>query len=115
MPALECCNCGLTYGRATAAHHLLSSTGAVCPRCSSPLALATVPRAGAKTDALERHAAAMRQSVAWAEDAANEGDYVGAIAWLATVEAVGGELSGPLVARRRGWAARMRSGAAEPR
>lgn len=113
MPALECTNCGLTYGRATSAHDLLSSTGAACPRCSSPLALSAGARFGSSAYRSERHAAAVRQSVAWAEDAAREGDYAGALAWLATVEAVGGELSGALAARRRGWAARVRSGAAK--
>jgi hypothetical protein len=104
VPALECSNCGLTYGRATTAHDLLASSGAACPRCSSPLALAVPQR-----DASERHDAAVRQSVAWAEDAARRGDYAGALAWLATVEAIGDELSQALAARRRGWSVRMQS------
>ena len=37
------------------------------------------------------------------------GDYAGALAWLATIEAVGGELPAALEARRRTWATRMRS------
>lgn len=111
MPALECTNCGLTYGRATAAHALLSSTGAACPRCSSRLALATGAPAASRRDGSERHDAAVRQSVVWAEEAASEGDYAGALAWLATVEAVGDELSEALAARRRGWSARLRSDA----
>jgi DNA-directed RNA polymerase subunit RPC12/RpoP len=37
VPALKCTNCGLTYGRTAPTHDLLASTGAACPRCSSPL------------------------------------------------------------------------------
>jgi hypothetical protein len=47
--------------------------------------------------------------VAWAEEAARRGDYAGALAWLATVEAIGDELSQALAARRRGWSVRMQS------
>ena len=52
----------------------------------------------------------MRQSAGWAEDAAREGDYAGALAWLATIEAVAGELPAALEERRRAWATRVRSG-----
>ena len=51
----------------------------------------------------------MRKSAGWAEDAAREGDYAGALAWLATIEAVAGELPRPLEARRRAWTTRARS------
>jgi hypothetical protein len=107
VPALQCSNCGLTYGRASPAHDLLGSTGAACPRCSSPLALAAVPAARARTNGPERHAAALRQSVAWAEDAARDGDFAGALAWLEAIEAAGGELSDALVSRRRRWSVRF--------
>jgi hypothetical protein len=117
--ALECTKCGLTYGTSTVPHYLLSSSGASCPRCGSPLvdvasrvraagdARSRRPPLASTTERSQRHQAAVRQSVGWAEDAAREGDYAGALAWLATVEAVAGELPRGFEARRRSWAARM--------
>lgn len=122
MRALECTNCGLSYGSATVPDYLLSSSGASCPRCGAPLAHAAAQvRAGGDartsrrplaptTERSQRHREAVRQSAGWAEDAAREGDYADALAWLATIEAVAGELPRALEARRRAWASRMRSG-----
>jgi hypothetical protein len=120
LRALECTKCGLTYRSSKVPQYLLSASGASCPRCGSTLTHVaaqvhvrdqprTSPRPLAATsERSERHETAMRQSAGWAEDAAREGDYAGALAWLATIEAVAGELPRALEARRRAWAALMR-------
>ena len=117
LRAVECTNCGLTYRSATVPHYLLSSSGASCPRCGAPLTHAAAG-GDARTsrrpldstmERSQRHQEAVRQSAGWAEDAACEGDYAGALAWLAIIEAVAGELPPALEARRRAWATRARS------
>lgn len=116
MRRLRCQSCGLSYSSATLPAQLLSSSGAACPRCGSPLSddpavpdPARRPRFGSTPD---RHRAAIGRTVAWAEDAARRADYAAALSWLATIEAVEGELTEGLQARRRAWAHRMRIGGA---
>jgi hypothetical protein len=57
----------------------------------------------------ERHRAAVARTLSWAEDAAARGDYSAALSWLATVEAVEGELSPALDAKQRAWARSART------
>jgi hypothetical protein len=59
--------------------------------------------------ACTRHETAVRQSLAWAEDDAREGDYASALSWLATVEAVDGDLPHEFQAHRRTWVERLES------
>jgi hypothetical protein len=59
----------------------------------------------------EQHRAAVTRSLNWAEQAAAEGDYPGALSWLATIEAIDGELPPGVDAKRRSWAASARAAA----
>jgi hypothetical protein len=119
VTALTCASCGLRYGRARLPEHLLSAGGASCPRCGAPLstearaetAPTRRPRFGSTP---ERHREAVRRTLAWAEEAAAEGDYRTALSWLATIEAVDGELPAGLEARRRAWATHARAQVADP-
>jgi hypothetical protein len=49
----------------------------------------------------------------WAEQAAGAGQYATALAWLATIEAVEGELPPGFDAKRRAWAASADAAPAE--
>lgn len=60
----------------------------------------------------ERHELAVRQSLRWAERSAHEGDYEQALSWLATVEAVEGQLPDVWHERRRAWLTAQRAQAA---
>lgn len=53
----------------------------------------------------ERHALAVRQSLRWAERAAQEGDYERALGWLRMVEQVDGALEDGWRRRREEWRA----------
>jgi hypothetical protein len=118
VPRLTCPGCGLSYASATLPQYLLSATGAACPRCSTPLARAAAerqdsarrPRLGSND---ERHRAALQRTIRWAEEAAASGDYPTAFAWLATIEAVEGELPKELEAKRRAWAGVSAAAASE--
>jgi hypothetical protein len=63
---------------------------------------------------MERHRAALRRTLDWAEDAANDADYATALAWLATIEAVEGELPKELEARRHAWGQRRKAAGPSP-
>lgn len=117
MPRLLCPRCGLSYDGATLPQYLLSASGASCPRCAAPLTRPDRdpdperrPRLGSTP---ERHRAAVRRSLTWAEQAAGAGQYGAALALLATIEAVEGELPPRFVAKRRAWAASAQAAAAE--
>lgn len=110
MPRLVCPQCKLSYHSATLPTYLLSASGACCPRCGAPLTEAdshpSADRRPRLSSTRERHHAAVQRSLSWAEEAARDGDYPGALAWLATIEAVQGELPRAFDAKRQAWAAR---------
>ena len=111
MPALVCTRCGLRYDSAALPDYLLSAWGPSCPRCAAALeeeaqdvAADRRPRLGTT---LERHRAAVRRTLVWAEQAAAAGDCATAVAWLATIEAIDGRLPAGFEAKRRAWARRI--------
>jgi hypothetical protein len=105
---LRCTQCGLSYGSAANPQHLLSSAGASCPRCGERLVEARErARRFHPRPATERHRLAVERSLRWAEDAAEQGDYANALSWLATIEAIDGELPAGYEARRTSWAERV--------
>ena len=53
-------------------------------------------------DRPERHLAAVRQSLAWADEAAGAGDHATALGWLDVVEAVG-EVPASYTTKRESW------------
>ena len=117
MPRLACPRCGLSYDSATLPDYLLSATGPSCPRCSAALVR---PGRGAEAERRprlgstpERHRAALRRSLSWAEQAAADGDYQVALSWLATIEAVEGSLPTGMDEKRRVWAASAHAAAGE--
>jgi hypothetical protein len=115
VPELMCQRCGLSYDGSTLPQYLLSASRASCPRCAAPLTTADPdPRRRPRlASAPERHRAAVQRSVGWAERAAADGDFAGALAWLATIEAVDGGLPSGVDAQRRAWAAAAQATTAE--
>jgi hypothetical protein len=114
---LLCPRCGLSYDGATLPQYLLSASAGSCPRCAAPLTETSRdpeperrPRLGSTA---ERHQAAVQRSLTWAEEAASAGQYATALAWLATIEAVEGELPPAFDAKRRAWAANAQAVAAK--
>ena len=117
MRRLLCPRCGLSYDGATLPQYLLCASGASCPRCAAPLVEASPeseaerrPRLGSRP---ERQRAAVQRSLSWAEQAAGAGEYATALPWLATIEAVDGELPPAFDAKRRAWAASAQAVVAE--
>ena len=113
MPKLVCPRCALMYDGATLPQFLLSASGASCPRCATPLVHTSDdpdpnrrPRLGSTP---ERHQAAVARTLHWAEQAAADGEYAAALAWLATIEVVEGKLPAVFDAKRRTWAARAQA------
>lgn len=67
-----------------------------------------MPRAQRASDAVaDRHRQAVANTLSWADLAAAEGDYRGAIAWLDTITAIGDMLPDPYPARRARWLAAL--------
>lgn len=54
-------------------------------------------------DRHERHLAAVRQSLAWADEAAGAGDHATALGWLDAVAAVGDEVPAAYTTKRESW------------
>ncbi len=54
-----------------------------------------------------KHLAAVARTLEWADEAADRGDLLDAIAWLETLEAIGDELPGVYEVRRDSWFAEM--------
>ncbi|HEY5144979.1 MAG TPA: hypothetical protein VII98_15870 [Solirubrobacteraceae bacterium] len=51
-----------------------------------------------------RHEAAVMQTLGWADEAAADHDYTGALEWLAVIEATGSPLSQEHLGKRATWA-----------
>jgi hypothetical protein len=58
----------------------------------------------------DRRLAAVAQTLRWADEAAEHGDHVGAVAWLNVVEAIGEELPRVYETRRHAWVLAIRAG-----
>ncbi len=56
----------------------------------------------------ERHLAAVARTLKWADESAERGDHLDAIAWLSTVEAIGDKLPEVYETRRDSWSAELR-------
>ena len=107
MQSLRCTGCGLSYGSAALPQHLLSSAGATCPRCGAALTGATERARRWSRPLTDRHRAAVERSLRWADEAAGQGNFASALSWLATIEAVDGEIPGEYESRRVEWASRI--------
>ena len=57
----------------------------------------------AHADPAERHSAAVRRSLGWAQESADRGDHGDALAWIQMLEAVGEQLSPAYQAKRQAW------------
>jgi hypothetical protein len=53
--------------------------------------------------ASDRHRAAVRRSLRWAQESAERGDYPDALAWVQVVEATGSQLPPTFEDKRRAW------------
>lgn len=56
----------------------------------------------------ERHLAAVARTLQWADESAERGDHLDAIAWLKTLEAIGDELPEVYEIKRDSWRAQLR-------
>ena len=54
-----------------------------------------------------KHLAAVTRTLQWADESAKRGDYLDALAWLNTVEAIGDELPEIYETRRDSWSAQL--------
>jgi len=52
---------------------------------------------------LERHLAAVRRSLRWAQESADRGDYADALGWIGVLEAIGEQLPPGYQAKRQAW------------
>jgi hypothetical protein len=55
----------------------------------------------------ERHLAAVARTLQWADESAERGDHLDAIAWLSTLEAIGDKLPKVYEIRRHSWSAEL--------
>ena len=51
----------------------------------------------------ERHRAAVRSSLRWAQESADRGDYADALGWIRVLEAIGAPIPPAYQAKRRVW------------
>lgn len=54
-----------------------------------------------------RHLAAVERSLAWADAAAQQGDFAEALAWIRMLEAIGHEITGEEDVKREAWLAAL--------
>jgi hypothetical protein len=54
-----------------------------------------------------KHLAAVARTLQWADEAAEHGDYLDAVLWLETLEAIGDKLPGVYESRRGAWSAQI--------
>ncbi len=113
--------------RAALAVELLRSIGGACPRCSAPLLGRGGPREKPAQGPLAqgypgerwcwgraRHLVAVASTLGRADESAKGGDYADALAWLATVEVIGEQLSDDYGSKRRAWRAALRAKTVRP-
>jgi hypothetical protein len=62
------------------------------------------------TSVSDRHDAAVRRSLGWAQESADRGDYRNALAWIRTLEAIGEELAPAYQAKRQAWGSLLAPG-----
>jgi hypothetical protein len=62
------------------------------------------PQAAADQPRLTRHEAAVFHTLSWADEAAADHDYAGALAWLDVIEAIGDRLPEEHQYKRATWA-----------
>jgi hypothetical protein len=55
----------------------------------------------------DRHCAAVARTLQWADESAEHGDHLDAIAWLSTLEAIGDKLPEVYEIRRDSWSAEL--------
>ena len=61
----------------------------------------------AGTPMCTKHLAAVARTLQWADECADRGDLLDAIAWLGTLEAIGDEVPGVYAVRRDSWSAEL--------
>ena len=54
-----------------------------------------------------KHRAAVANTLQWADESAEHGDHIDALAWLDTIEAIGDELPDVYQIRRNSWSAQL--------
>jgi hypothetical protein len=62
-----------------------------------------------------KHLAAVASTLQWADEAAERGDHVDALAWLETLEAIGDQLPEVYESRRNSWSAQLGRNPGDPR
>jgi len=72
----------------------------------------TTARREAQRSSRAEHAGAVRRTLAWADEAAAAGEHADALAWLATLEAAGHELSSEYESKREAWQIALAGGGA---
>ena len=72
----------------------------------------TTHSAQAAVHAAERHRVAVANTLGWAQEAAERGDYADALEWLRTVEAIGEQLPPGYLTQRRAWRSTLAQNAA---
>ena len=68
------------------------------PKTSPP------PRTVAERPGITKHEAAVMRTLGWADEAAADQDYTGALHWLAVIEAIGSPLSDEYRGKQATWA-----------
>jgi hypothetical protein len=68
----------------------------------------TAARPDPYADRDRRHAAAVRRSLGWADEAAERADWADALGWIEVVEACGDELPDEFRAKRDRWLLALR-------
>jgi len=57
----------------------------------------------ASTERSERHNAAVKRSLQWAQESADRGDYADAIGWISVLETIGERIPPSYLAKSRSW------------
>jgi hypothetical protein len=70
--------------------------------------------AQAAVDAAERHRVAVANTLGWAQEAAERGNYADALEWVRTVEAIGEQLPPGYHSQRQAWRSALAQNAADP-